>query len=650
MMKKFTLFFCICILYRAHLNAQCPVTPLSGNQVISSNTSWSAGTYNISGDFTVNAGVTLTITPGNNCPFTVNAANINIQGTINANGAGSQGGSGGSGGASSGGAGGGSESQGGSSGSSGQGTGGGAAGANGGNASGGCSINCGFICINGNDADRAGGGGAGGGAGGSYGGNGGNGGGGATGRDENEPGNSDCGNGLNVGGGGGGNAAAAIYGTGANTSDLSAGSGGGGGGGGGGGYTNGTGGNNGGYGGGAVNLNASANLTVSGVITANGVNGDVGGNGGIRSGNAANWNCETCNNNDGGGANDCRDASLCGICTSYTWGWPGGGGGGSGGGSGGGIKLQAIGITNITGALSANGGSGGNAGRPWQTLDGSCNNLAYAGGPGGGGIIKFVYNPCAPNVFTPASMQASAGGTGSNSDGNTATNTAQNGIIYDQNSNIYYSGYTLFTTPVVGTAQSVCSGTTASDLTSSGITGGTGSYTYQWYLSTSTGVGQIGSSPSPASGWNAVSGANGASLPSTLIGNLTTTTYYQLQVQSGPCYVWSNVVTISVNPAPVVANVVVTPVLCNGGSTGSITITASAGTPPYTYSSDGGNTYQTSNIIGSLAADTFDIYVKDANGCTTPYLLNPVTVSQPAVLTQTDVSTTSSCLNVSNGK
>ncbi|HRI24249.1 MAG TPA: SprB repeat-containing protein, partial [Ferruginibacter sp.] len=51
-----------------------------------------------------------------------------------------------------------------------------------------------------------------------------------------------------------------------------------------------------------------------------------------------------------------------------------------------------------------------------------------------------------------------------------------------------------------------------------------------------------------------------------------------------------------------------------GNNTGSITITGSAGTSPYTYSIDGTN-FQPSGIFTGLAAGIYIAYVKDANGC-----------------------------------
>jgi len=54
---------------------------------------------------------------------------------------------------------------------------------------------------------------------------------------------------------------------------------------------------------------------------------------------------------------------------------------------------------------------------------------------------------------------------------------------------------------------------------------------------------------------------------------------------------------------------------CTGGSTGTITVTASGGTTPYTYSLNSG-TFQSSNLFSGLAAGTYTVAAKDANGLT----------------------------------
>ncbi|MBX7095201.1 MAG: gliding motility-associated C-terminal domain-containing protein [Flavobacteriales bacterium] len=80
--------------------------------------------------------------------------------------------------------------------------------------------------------------------------------------------------------------------------------------------------------------------------------------------------------------------------------------------------------------------------------------------------------------------------------------------------------------------------------------------------------------------------------------------------------------------------------LCNGQCNGSITVTANNATPPYEYSSNGGLTFQASNILGSLCAGTSNVVVRDANGC----LANQnVVITQPAPLAATYNSTNPIC-------
>lgn len=73
---------------------------------------------------------------------------------------------------------------------------------------------------------------------------------------------------------------------------------------------------------------------------------------------------------------------------------------------------------------------------------------------------------------------------------------------------------------------------------------------------------------------------------------------------------------VTIAPAPTVTNVVTTPASC-GSNNGTITVTATGGTPPYQYSKDNGVNYQASNVFSSLPAGTYLIVVKGAapNSC-----------------------------------
>ncbi|MFM2358894.1 MAG: hypothetical protein RLY16_887, partial [Bacteroidota bacterium] len=54
---------------------------------------------------------------------------------------------------------------------------------------------------------------------------------------------------------------------------------------------------------------------------------------------------------------------------------------------------------------------------------------------------------------------------------------------------------------------------------------------------------------------------------------------------------------------------------CAVAATGSITITATAGTSPFQYSNDNGTTYQNTATFSGLASGTYNLAVKDVNGC-----------------------------------
>lgn len=76
-------------------------------------------------------------------------------------------------------------------------------------------------------------------------------------------------------------------------------------------------------------------------------------------------------------------------------------------------------------------------------------------------------------------------------------------------------------------------------------------------------------------------------------------------------------------------------VVCNGGSNGSITVTALGGTGIFQYSKDDGSTFQTSNTFVNLVAGTYVIKVKDDNNCISNpqsvIITEPVTIPQPTI-------------------
>lgn len=87
-----------------------------------------------------------------------------------------------------------------------------------------------------------------------------------------------------------------------------------------------------------------------------------------------------------------------------------------------------------------------------------------------------------------------------------------------------------------------------------------------------------------------------------------------------------------------------TNVLCFGGNTGAVTVSATGGTTPYSFSLDGG-TFGSSTSFTGLTAGTHTITVKDGNGCTTPIT---VVITQPTLLALA-TSVTNAICTAANG-
>lgn len=95
--------------------------------------------------------------------------------------------------------------------------------------------------------------------------------------------------------------------------------------------------------------------------------------------------------------------------------------------------------------------------------------------------------------------------------------------------------------------------------------------------------------------------------------------------------------------AALTATATLTNVLCNGGSTGSISLSVSGGTPGYSFNWGGGVVTQNRT---SLAAGTYTVTVTDANSCT---FSTSATLTQPTLLTASNTKTDVSCNAGANG-
>lgn len=90
----------------------------------------------------------------------------------------------------------------------------------------------------------------------------------------------------------------------------------------------------------------------------------------------------------------------------------------------------------------------------------------------------------------------------------------------------------------------------------------------------------------------------------------------------------------------------VTNLTCNGSSNGSISIAVSGGIGVIQYSNNNGGSFQVSNSFTSLSAGTYNIVVKDANGCQST---ETVVVTQPSVINYSNNSTNLSCNGSNDG-
>jgi gliding motility-associated-like protein len=86
-------------------------------------------------------------------------------------------------------------------------------------------------------------------------------------------------------------------------------------------------------------------------------------------------------------------------------------------------------------------------------------------------------------------------------------------------------------------------------------------------------------------------------------------------------------------------------ILCNGDSTGAITITGNSATPPYLYKL-GTGTLSTVNAFTDLWAGNHSFHIEDSNHC---YLDTTITLNEPTPITSTSVIANVSCFGLSDG-
>ncbi len=169
-------------------------------------------------------------------------------------------------------------------------------------------------------------------------------------------------------------------------------------------------------------------------------------------------------------------------------------------------------------------------------------------------------------------------------------------------------------------------------------TGGSNMLEYQWVMST---TGSVYTATNPD--WVIIAGANTASFDPA---SISQTTYYIRLSRRHGCLVFngvSNMVSVSISNN-LAASAIADSVTCAGGNDGSIDLTPTGGTTPYTYNWTGG--LGTPQDPQTVSAGNYTVTVTDANGCTTT---TSATVADGDKLVVATISSDESCNGAHDG-
>lgn len=162
---------------------------------------------------------------------------------------------------------------------------------------------------------------------------------------------------------------------------------------------------------------------------------------------------------------------------------------------------------------------------------------------------------------------------------------------------------------------------------------------YAWYKST-----VLEPFNTTSGNWKLITGAIAMNYDPTPI---TQTTYFVRVARRSGCVTWlaSNIVSVTMKPAVSASATTIAPV-CNGSADGSIKVSVSGGTPPFTYQWNYGQIPANTQNPTNLPAGTYSVTVTDANTCMA--MLN-VDLKGPNPFAITFNKTDVSCAGASNG-
>lgn len=118
---------------------------------------------------------------------------------------------------------------------------------------------------------------------------------------------------------------------------------------------------------------------------------------------------------------------------------------------------------------------------------------------------------------------------------------------------------------------------------------------------------------------------------------------YTLNIKDNAGCVFTNTTTVT-QPTSISASILTKTIACNGGLSGA-TVTASGGTPGYSYS--WAPTVSTNTFINNVSAGTYSVTITDANNCA---FTKTTTITQPAPFQNTLTLVHATCNTFTNGQ